>query len=111
MIELTTFGLMVLALIAGALTRDFRRAKRDRMRAAQMNHIVAEFTGQPVRSLVLAVGDPYETAQGVSGRAMCIWKAPPNERLPRGSGLLTLIATVDEDGMLSQIEWRDHTLP
>jgi hypothetical protein len=108
MIEMTTFGLMVLALIMGTLVRDFLRAKRDRMRAAQMNHIVAEFTGRPVKSLVSAVGDPYETAQGVSGRALCIWKAPPNEKLPQGSGLLTLIATVDEDGVLSQIEWRDH---
>src|SRR5436309_761045 len=108
MIELTTFGLMVLALIAGALIRDYRRAKGDRMRAAQMNHRVAEFTGRAIKSLVLAVGDPYKTAQGVSGRALCIWKAPPNEKLPQGSALLTLIATVDEDGVLSQIEWRDH---
>jgi hypothetical protein len=111
MIEITTFGLMVLALIVVTLARDYRKAKRDQVRAMQMNQLVTEFTGQKIELLVSAVGDPYETATGLSGRALCIWKAPPNDKLPRGSGLLTLIATVDADGVLSQIEWRDHIEP
>jgi len=108
MIEIVTFGLMVLTLIAGALVRDFVRAKRDRARAGRMGRLVSEFTSQPVESLVYLIGDPFETTEGASGRALFVWKSPPNEKLPRGSGLLTLIVTVEPEGKISRIEWRDH---
>ena len=107
MIEITTFGLMVLALIVGTLTRDYRRAKRDRTRAAHMDSIVIEFTNQPLSVLVSFLGDPWEVAEGVSGRSLQIWKSPPNERLPKGSGLLTMVATVEADGRISRIEWNE----
>jgi hypothetical protein len=109
MIEITTFGLMVLALIVGTLARDYWRAKRDRARAEAVNRIAVEFTGQPIELLVQLIGPPYETAQGVSGRALMTWKSPPSERLPRGSGLLTLVVTVESGGTISLIEWRDRT--
>lgn len=109
MIEITTFGLMVLGLIIAALTRDYWRARRDRLRRTQMDAIVSEFTQQPLLALVAAFGDPYETATGLSGRALYIWKAPPNQKLPRGTGLLTLTVTVEADGLISEIEWRDRT--
>ena len=109
MIEITTFGLMVLALIVGTLARDYWRARRDRNRAIQINALVVEFTNQPLESLVALVGDPYEMAQGLSGRRLYIWKSPPNEKLPRGSGLLTMAATIEADGLISGIEWRDRT--
>jgi hypothetical protein len=108
MIEITTFGLMVLALIAGALARDYWRAERDRQRAIRMGLIVVEFTGQHVRSLIEVIGEPYESDEALSGRALLIWKSPPNERLPPGSGLLTVIATVEAGGVISEIEWRDR---
>ena len=106
MIEITTFGLMVLALIAGALARDYWLAKRDRSRAVHMDSIILEFADQPLAVLVSFLGNPYEVANGVSGRSLYIWKSPPNDRLPRGSGLLTMTATVEADGMISGIEWR-----
>ena len=109
MIEITTFGLMVLALIVGTLARDYWRARRDRLRAVQMGRMVAEFTGQPLASLISFLGGPYETTQGLSGRALYIWKSPPNETLPPGSGLLTLVVTIEADGVISGIEWRDRT--
>jgi len=108
MIEIATFGLMVFTLIVGALLRDFVRAQRDRARAARMGHLVSEFTSQPVESLVYLIGEPFETTEAMSGRALFVWKSPPNEKLPRGSGLLTLIATVEPEGLISRIEWRDH---
>lgn len=100
---------MVLALIAGTLGRDYWRARRNRLRAELMNSIITEFTDQPLSLLVRALGDPYETALGLSGRSLHIWKSPPNDQLPRGSGLLTMVATVEADGMISDIEWRDRT--
>ena len=109
MIEITTFGLMALALIVGTLARDYWRAKRDRNRAIWMNAIVSEFTDQPLESLVALLGDPYEIAQGLSGRGLYIWKSPPNDKLPRGSGLLTVVVTIEADGLISGIEWRDRT--
>lgn len=109
MIEITTFGLMVLALIVGTLSRDYWRARRDRLRAERMDSIINEFTNQPLSLLIQALGEPYETAQGLTGRSLHIWKSPPNDQLPRGSGLLTMIATVEADGVISDIEWRDRT--
>jgi hypothetical protein len=107
MLEITTFGLMVLALIAGTLARDLWRAGRDRTRASHMDSLVVEFTDQPLPLLVDFLGSPYEVAEGVSGRSLHIWKSPPNERLPKGSGLLTMIATVEEGGTISRIEWHE----
>jgi len=109
MIEITTFGLMVLALIVGTLTRDYLRARRDRRRSVEMVRIVFQFTNEPLVALVEFLGDPYETAEGVTGRALYIWKSPPNEKLPPGSGLLTMTVTVEADGLISDIEWRDRT--
>ena len=109
MIEITTFGLMVLALIVGALVRDYWRARRDERRRAKMEAIAAEFVRRPILELVELIGQPFELAKGVSERALYIWKSPPNEKLPRGSGLLTVIATVEADGFVSEIEWRDRT--
>ena len=109
MIEITTFGLMVLALIVGTLSRDYWRARRDRNRAVQMDVLVAQFTNRPLMSLVSHLGDPYETTQGLSGRALYIWKSPPNEKLPPGSGLLTMVVTIEADGVISDIQWRDRT--
>ena len=109
MIEITTFGLMVLALLAGTLTRDYWRARRDRFRAIQMDGIVREFTQQPLPVLVAFLGEPYEVAPAMSGRSLHIWKSPPNDKLPKGSGLLTMTVTVEADGVISEIEWRDRT--
>lgn len=109
MIEIITFGLMVLALIAGTLARDYWHAERDRQRAIRMDAIVVEFTNQPLQTLTNAFGEPYETARALSGRSLYIWKAPPNDKLPRGSGLLTVIATVEADGIITELSWRDRT--
>jgi len=109
MIEITTFGLMVLALIGGTLARDYWRARRDRQRALGMAALVAEFTTRSVRELVVTIGEPYELTAGTSGRSLYIWKAPPNEKLPQGSGLLTLVVTVEADGAISEMSWRDTT--
>ena len=109
MIEITTFGLMVLALIAGTLARDYWRARRDRLRATRMASIILEFSNQPLAMLAAFLGEPYEVNQGLSGRSLHIWKAPPNDKLPRGSGLLTVIATVEANGFVSEIEWRDRS--
>lgn len=109
MIEITTFGLMVLALIAGTLGRDYWRASRNQQRRIQMDAIVTEFTRQPLLSLVALLGDPYEIDQALSGRALYTWKAPPNQKLPQGTGLLTLVVTVEADGVISDMEWRDRT--
>ncbi len=100
---------MLLAFVAGTLGRDYWRAQRDRQRAERMDSIVVEFTNQPLQTLVTAFGQPYETALAHSGRALYISKAPPNEKLPKGSGLLTVIATVEADGMISELSWRDTT--
>ena len=108
MIEITTFGLMVLALIAGTLARDYWRARRDRLRAIQMDLLVGEFLRQPLPVLIAFLGEPYEVNEGLSGRSLHIWKAPPNVKLPQGSGLLTLTVTVEPDGLISEIEWRDR---
>src|SRR5580698_4413711 len=80
MIEITTFGLMVMAMIAGALIRDFWRARRDRLRAYHMDTMVSHYASHPVEELVNQIGEPYEMAQGLSERALYIWKAPPNEK-------------------------------
>jgi hypothetical protein len=109
MIEITTFGLMVLALIVGTLARDYWRAKRDRARVEAVNRIAVEFTGQPIELLVQLIGAPYDMAEGSSGRTLLIWKSPPNEKLPPGSGLLTIVVTVEAGGTISLIEWRDRT--
>ena len=108
MIEITTFGLMVLALLAGTLGRDYWRARRDRLRAFQMDLLTREFSNQPLPVLVAFLGEPYELHQGLSGRSLHIWKAPPNDKLPQGSGLLTVTVTVEPDGLISEIEWRDR---
>ena len=108
MIEITTFGLMVLALLAGTLGRDYWRARRNRLRVFQMDSIVQEFSNQPLPVLIAFLGEPYEADHGLSGRSLHIWKAPPNEKLPRGSGLLTVTVTVERDGLISEIEWRDR---
>jgi hypothetical protein len=108
MIEITIFGLMVMTLIAVALARDFWRARRDRHRAHHMDSIVSHYASQPVQELVNQIGEPYEMTKGWSQRALYIWKAPPNEKLPSGSGLLILIATVEADGVISEITWRDR---
>ena len=73
MIEITTFGLMVLALIVGTLARDYWRARRDRQRRVRMEAIVIQFTNQPLDLLMEVLGDPYETAEALSGRALYIW--------------------------------------
>ena len=109
MIEITTFGLMVLALIVGALTRDYWRARRDERRRVRMDAIVDQFVDQPIERLVETIGPPFELAQGLTQRALYIWKSPPNEKLPPGSGLLTVTVTVEADGTISEIEWRDRT--
>ena len=109
MIEIATFGLMVLALIVGALARDYWRARRDRQRAALMIAMTAEYTSQPVWKLVATIGEPYEWTPGTSGRSLYIWKAPPNAKLPSGTGLLTVVATVDADGTIAELTWRDTT--
>ena len=108
MIEIMTFGLMVLAILAGTLGRDLWRARRDRQRAIQMESLTREFSQQPIGLLVELLGEAYEVDFGLSGRALHIWKAPPNEKLPRGSGLLTVVATVEPDGRISELEWRDR---
>ena len=108
MIEITTFGLMVLTLIAGTLARDYWRARRDRLRVVQMDLLMREFSNQPLAVLVAFLGEPYEVNQGLSGRSLQIWKAPPNVKLPQGSGLLTVTVTVEPDGLISEIEWRDR---
>jgi hypothetical protein len=108
MIELTTFSLMVGAMIVAALGRDYWRARQDRVRATRMDHLVAEFTNQPLEGLVLKLGAPFEIAQGLSERALYVWKSPPNDILPRGSGLLTVTVTVEADCVISEIAWRDH---
>jgi hypothetical protein len=108
MIEIATFGLMVLALIVHALTRDYRRARRDRHRGVEMNGLAAQFTNQAAADLVRMLGEPYEVVHGLSNRAMYVWKAPPNKKLPQGSGLLTVSVTVEADGIISEIAWRDR---
>ena len=100
---------MALALIAVALTRDYWRARRDQKRAVEMTRIVARFTTASIDSLIAQIGAPYETAEGTSGRALFIWKSPPNDQLPPGSGLLTVTVTVEAGGAISSIEWRDRT--
>jgi len=109
MIEITTFGFMVLTLIVCTLTRDYFRARRDDRRRIQMDQMALEWVERPVQDLIDSIGQPFELAVGLSARALYIWKSPPNDKLPPGSGLLTLTVTVEADGVISEIEWRDRT--
>lgn len=98
-----------MALIAGTLLRDGYRAWRNRKRAEIMDQYVRDFTGQPAVHLVREIGDPYEISTGTSGRSLYTWKSPPNHRLPRGTGLLTVVATIESTGLVSELAWRDRT--
>jgi hypothetical protein len=114
MIEIATFLASIWLLLAVSVLRDLWRARRDRLRAARMDQIAAQFTHRPVHEMVLAFGDPFEIAEassGAGGRSLYIWKAPPSQGFPAGRGLLTLIVEVGSSGMVDRMEWRDRVSP
>jgi hypothetical protein len=109
MIEIVTLLGAVWLFLATIVARDLWLARRDRLRAARMNEIVAGFTLRPVQEMVLSFGDPYEIVQThANGRSLYVWKSPPSRNLPPGRGLLTMVAEVGQEGEVEQIQWRDR---
>jgi len=105
MLEVTVLSLFVIAAFAGSLFVNVRRARLDSKQEKALADLLAGCSGRPVAELVWHLGDPYEIEKASPRRELYIWKFPPAVLLPRGRGLLTLMATVDE-GHLTSAKWK-----
>ena len=109
MIEIAALIAMLGLAFLASLAWGLHRYRRDKSRASGMESLAARWKGRAALEVVREIGDPFEVAEGTSGRSLYIWKAPPATTLPGGSGLLTVIVTV-ESGNVVDVEWRDHAL-
>ena len=109
MLEIIVLAALIGLAFLATLAWGFINYRRDRKREVGMDEIAAQLKGRPIADVVRRLGDPFEVAEGTSGRSMYVWKAPPATTLPQGSGLLTVMLTI-ESGKVVDVEWRDHVL-
>lgn len=109
MLEIIVLILFIGLAVLGSLVWGLYRYRIDQRREKGMDERAAEWKGKTILDIIRELGDPFEVADGTSGRSMYIWKSPPSTALPQGSGLLTVMMTVDA-GKVVDVEWRDHTL-
>ncbi|BDC49995.1 hypothetical protein F183_A23110 [Bryobacterales bacterium F-183] len=105
MLEVTVLSLFIFAAFAGSLLVNVLRVRRDERQEKALADLLAGCSGQPAVALVRLLGDPYEIEKAAPGRELYIWKFPPAVLLPRGRGLLILLATIDE-GCLTSAKWK-----
>jgi hypothetical protein len=105
MLEVTVLSLFVFAAFAGSLFVNVLRARQDSKQEKALADLLSGCSGRPSFDLVRLLGDPYEIEKVSPQRELYIWKFPPAVLLPRGRGLLTLMATIDS-GRLTSAKWK-----
>jgi hypothetical protein len=79
---------------------------RARREADRVSSFVNDLRGNEIADILKRFGPPREQFTGSSGRSLYVWQSPPSNELPRvRDGLLVLMLTVDEDGMVSETVW------
>jgi hypothetical protein len=104
MVELVSLTLFILLAYTAALLRTMYLSRRDAKQVRAAQALVAGLHGDRVEKLFPILGDPYEIEQAPTGREMYIWKFPPAQTLPPGSGLLIVIITTEER-VIKRFQW------
>jgi hypothetical protein len=95
MLELVVLILFLLAGYSAAFARTLFLGWRDKRQQQAAETAATTAKGSPITTLIHALGDPYEIEQGTTGRELYIWKFPPAQTLPKGTGLFILSVTTD----------------
>jgi len=97
------FALLSAFAIASALRRMWLRY-RDRKRARWIAMTLEAINGRPVEDAVGRFGSPFEVIEGRE-RTLYVWKSPPSELIPPGTGLVVVNAIADSTGQITQTSW------
>jgi hypothetical protein len=99
-IELTILILGVLLLSLLSLARDWMRMRRIRRLGERTEAQLRTILDRTAEAAEALFGAADEINEGTSGRRLFVWKQPGKE------GLLTLMATVSESGVVEQVSWK-----
>jgi hypothetical protein len=103
-VETIVFFVMLYAFVVGTALRRAWLRRRDRRRAEWVSQRLAEMRGKPLAEAVSRFGSPFEVITGTE-RSFYVWKSPPSENFPRGSGLLIVNVITDAAGQVTQSSW------
>jgi hypothetical protein len=103
--ELLVFVFFFIAFYAVGMIRLGLRSWRDRRQKRELRTLVRDLRGREIRIAEHRLGPPHEVVDGSSGRSLWVWRSPPNEVLPDGTGLLILSLTVDPGGRITGGGW------
>ncbi len=107
MLELVVLILFIAVGYSVALIRTLLLRRRDRKQHEAASLIASAAHGEPVEMLMQSLGDPFEIEQGTTGRELYIWKFPPSNTLPKGTGLFVLTVTTDH-GIVTSFHCKRH---
>jgi hypothetical protein len=105
LVEIIAFLLFVFGGFGWTLWRNLKLTKRDQQQESALADLMVANMGQPVKDLRKTLGDPYEIETLVPGRELHVWKFPPSKTIPPGRGLVTLVATTDNE-VIVDISWK-----
>jgi hypothetical protein len=105
MVELVSLTLFILIAYTAALLRTMYKSRRDAKQVLTAQALVAGLHGDRVEKLFPILGDPYEIERGTTGRDLYVWKFPPAQTLPRGSGLLIVTITTEQE-IIKKFQWK-----
>jgi len=95
MLELVVLILFLLIGYSVAFARTLFLSWRDKTQQKTAEETASAATGSHITTLLHSLGDPYEIEHGTTDRALYIWKFPPAQTLPKGTGLFILSVTTD----------------
>jgi hypothetical protein len=104
-VEISVFVFFIGGFCVWLLLTDQIGAWRERREADRVSSFVNDLRGNEIAEIVKRFGPPREQFTGSSGRSLYVWQRPPSNELPRIRGLLVLMLTVDEDGLVAETVW------
>lgn len=78
---------------------------RDRCRGRWVAGTLNRLAGRSIGEAFALFGPPFETNQG-TGRVFYVWKSPPSDRFPKGTGLLIVNLLTDQQGQIEETSWQ-----
>lgn len=84
------------------MAASVRKARHDRRRARWLREHLARL--ETANSAISEFGPPWEILDG-TGQMLYLWKSPPAETFPRGTGLLIVNLVTDQTGHVKRASW------
>ncbi|HME11152.1 MAG TPA: hypothetical protein VKG25_29115 [Bryobacteraceae bacterium] len=100
--EVLALSLSVSALLLVLVGRSVWQAHCDRRRARWLKAHLASL--DTVNSAISEFGPPWEVING-TGQSLYLWKSPPAEAFPQGTGLLIVNLVTDQAGHVKRASW------